>query len=785
MSTTILKFAFLGVLLYTTFSFGQNFNRANGFSAPFIKENSNKSKVQEEEILWEEIVSERTLFSNSHTAPNGLVKSVFSKIPIHYLDNNGVLQPINPNLKKESETHWSALNQAHPVHVFSNGAFSLSLEDDLHLTVGNKSVINGQEVHGNFEIEGNHGIHYNLMDGIDKEFFVKENAIKYNYILHTGAWINSNTLYFDEKVEIPKGYRLINNLYNVELVNDDGEVVSTFQTPLIVDAVDAFITAAYTIEERDGEIFLRITPPVDWLNSEERVFPIIVDPIVTGPTTIWSGGTMPSCILPAYNLDSIQVTIPANVTITALNITASFYADPFTTATMGQGEMKFKTSCGTSQAFTIVGTNSTLPGTGYLEDFNIFNPLTCCYAESCNPTSFYLTMMLGRTGPATGCNTNYIRYDPFTTSWPFQAEVIGKTAEAYGSKWIVQQTSICANTCTITGTAYAYYGVPPFTYTHPWSAQTVTQGTSVGCSNGSNNFQFTLTIPSCPVFCDTVNTTLVVPPPTIVDACGNVVTGIPNESVVLKPVPSVDVVMDTMICSGTPFTIGLQACIPSAIVDWSGNGEQGTSDVSNTFINNSTSVTVTNYLASTNLNGCFSDTVSLDLYVEPNPLASYSYSPNPAIVSIPIDFTDASQNYSGTISSWNWDLGDLTNSTDQNVNHTYPIPGIYSVCLQVETPTGCVDSLCQDITVAPATVVPPNIITANEDGVNDLLAFKYLEFYPNNNLIILNRWGNLVFEKSGYTNDWDGGDLSDGTYFYTLNVNGEEQVYKGFFQIVR
>jgi len=394
-------------------------------------------------------------------------------------------------------------------------------------------------------------------------------------------------------------------------------------------------------------------------------------------------------------------------------------------------------------------------------------------------------MQLGRTGPGTGCNTTYIRYDPFTTSWPFQAVVVGKTAEAYGSKWNVQQTTICANSCSLTGTAYAYYGVPPFTYTHPWSTQTMTQGTSVGCSNGSNNFQFTLTIPTCPVFCDTVNTVLVVPPPTIIDACGNVIAGIPNESVVLKPVPSVNVLMDTLICSGTPFTIGLQSCIPSAIVDWIGNGQQGSGDVSNTFNNSSSTVLVTNYLASTQLNGCFSDTVSLDLYVEPNPSANYTYSPNPAIVSIPIDFIDASQNYNGPISSWNWDLGDLTSSTDQNVNHIYPLPGIYPVCLHIETTSGCVDSLCQDITVAPATVVPPNIITANNDGVNDLLAFKYLEFYPNNSLVVLNRWGNLVYEKNGYLNDWNGGDLSEGTYFYTLNVNGEEQVYKGFFQIVK
>ena len=77
------------------------------------------------------------------------------------------------------------------------------------------------------------------------------------------------------------------------------------------------------------------------------------------------------------------------------------------------------------------------------------------------------------------------------------------------------------------------------------------------------------------------------------------------------------------------------------------------------------------------------------------------------------------------------------------------------------------------------------MITANNDQINDLLEFKYLEFYPNNSLVVLNRWGNVVFEKEGYSNDWNGDNLNAGTYFYTLIVNDGEQEYKGFIQIVR
>lgn len=96
------------------------------------------------------------------------------------------------------------------------------------------------------------------------------------------------------------------------------------------------------------------------------------------------------------------------------------------------------------------------------------------------------------------------------------------------------------------------------------------------------------------------------------------------------------------------------------------------------------------------------------------------------------------------------------------------------------------DSICKNIIVAPAEVIAPNVLTVNGDEINDLLVFKYLEFYPDNSLVILNRWGDLIYEKSGYANDWDGSNYTEGTYFYLLKINGEEEkTYSGFFQLIK
>ncbi|MCP4121769.1 MAG: T9SS type B sorting domain-containing protein, partial [Bacteroidetes bacterium] len=76
----------------------------------------------------------------------------------------------------------------------------------------------------------------------------------------------------------------------------------------------------------------------------------------------------------------------------------------------------------------------------------------------------------------------------------------------------------------------------------------------------------------------------------------------------------------------------------------------------------------------------------------------------------------------------------------------------------------------------------------NNDGINDVFTIKNIEYYPDNEAIIFNRWGSRVFYGKGYTNDkgWEGGfdgqTLPSGTYFYILK-DGEGTEYSGYLQI--
>jgi len=82
----------------------------------------------------------------------------------------------------------------------------------------------------------------------------------------------------------------------------------------------------------------------------------------------------------------------------------------------------------------------------------------------------------------------------------------------------------------------------------------------------------------------------------------------------------------------------------------------------------------------------------------------------------------------------------------------------------------------------------PNVFTPNGDGVNDRFEIRGLELYPENRLVIFNRWGNEVYSAKTYTNNWDGADLREGTYYYIFELRlhtGHWQTFKGFVTVLR
>ncbi len=94
-------------------------------------------------------------------------------------------------------------------------------------------------------------------------------------------------------------------------------------------------------------------------------------------------------------------------------------------------------------------------------------------------------------------------------------------------------------------------------------------------------------------------------------------------------------------------------------------------------------------------------------------------------------------------------------------------------------------------TVKVQIVDIPNAITPNGDGKNDALRIDGLEQYPNNELLIFNRWGDILYKAKPYHNDWQGvnqsgADLPEGTYYYVLRLNvNDGKILRGNMTILR
>ena len=86
----------------------------------------------------------------------------------------------------------------------------------------------------------------------------------------------------------------------------------------------------------------------------------------------------------------------------------------------------------------------------------------------------------------------------------------------------------------------------------------------------------------------------------------------------------------------------------------------------------------------------------------------------------------------------------------------------------------------------------PSVFTPNSDGINDLWDIYNIELYePDVTVKIFNRWGQLVYESEGSYEPWDGVGLLSlnnqeiATYYYVINLQNGDDVFKGAVTIVR
>jgi len=140
-----------------------------------------------------------------------------------------------------------------------------------------------------------------------------------------------------------------------------------------------------------------------------------------------------------------------------------------------------------------------------------------------------------------------------------------------------------------------------------------------------------------------------------------------------------------------------------------------------------------------------------------------------------------------------WNIDSLDNGVSEVLTITALVnaTGVYTNTASItgnEIDIDIVDNV-STIETFPTDFNIPEGFSPNADGINDLFVIRGILYYPNNTIVIYNRWGDKVFEASPYQNTWDGktsmglqvgGDkLPVGTYFYILDLGDGSDVIKG------
>ncbi|WP_462249211.1 PKD domain-containing protein [Ekhidna sp.] len=167
------------------------------------------------------------------------------------------------------------------------------------------------------------------------------------------------------------------------------------------------------------------------------------------------------------------------------------------------------------------------------------------------------------------------------------------------------------------------------------------------------------------------------------------------------------------------------------------------------------------------------------------------------------------KNLSENATSYLWNFGDGTTSTESDPRHAYTNEGFYDITLIATNDFGCIDTLFRSAEVEAISggqVNTPNAFTPSLNGpsggsigsggddpsrINDIFLPR-LEGVERFKMFIYNKWGELIFQSNSQDKGWDGyyrGQLApSGAYVYKLELrfsDGRDFVKVGDVTLIR
>ena len=263
-------------------------------------------------------------------------------------------------------------------------------------------------------------------------------------------------------------------------------------------------------------------------------------------------------------------------------------------------------------------------------------------------------------------------------------------------------------------------------------------------------------------------------------------------TVIVNPLPQVNFEpLDTEGC--VPLTVSFNNLSTNAVsYQWTfGDGDKD-SAVSAVHIYENPGVYSVGLYAISN-EGCENNLVLDDLIsVYDNPIAAFDINRTETNI---LDPRFEFYNHSISAAYYQWDFGDNRGvSSEPNPFYVYNDTGIYQIMMVAANEHQCTDTAYGEVHVGGAfTIYIPNAFSPNNDGRNDVFSVSGIG-YTHLQMLIFDRWGNLVFNQTSDNPAWQGENMfkssicQQGVYVYKVivrNIFDKQEEFKGTVTLIR
>ncbi|MGY8734980.1 MAG: hypothetical protein ACKVHN_02905, partial [Candidatus Poseidoniales archaeon] len=256
-----------------------------------------------------ELKGMRDQMTKAYITEDGKIAQLIASEPINYLQDDGVWDEIDLNIVATANG-WEVTKNTFTAEFSAEVAGGVRVQtsqfaDPIYTGI-NPTVVTIDESgeapmplmiapSNDGPTVGGNVIRYPIAEGYDLDYTVESTQLKQNLVIRERPVLQPNAAWlgFSEAVQLPLGYSLYigDTLLGEEITQtqealqvrntETGELLVEFPIPMVIEeGAEAPYVATYFIQSYGSLIILTTAVDTDWLLSEDRVFPLAIDPTI-------------------------------------------------------------------------------------------------------------------------------------------------------------------------------------------------------------------------------------------------------------------------------------------------------------------------------------------------------------------------------------------------------------------------------------------------------------------------------------------------------------------------